>query len=181
MRRLVAIVVCGCAALAACGSDDEPKSAAAQPAQLAGSPPPLSRLHSQANQLLDGGADAFEQRLKRLRGYPVVVNKWASWCGPCRYEFPFFQKQATKRAKTVGFVGVDSNDNDGDAKEFLRDFPVPFPSYKDPNLEIAALFNAVQAFPSTAFYDAKGKLAFVHQGSYASEAKLAADIERYAR
>ena len=86
-----------------------------------------------------------------------------------------------KRAKTVGFVGVDSNDNDGDAEEFLRDYPVPFPSYKDPNLEIAAVFNAVQAFPSTAFYDSKGELAYVHQGAYPSEAKLAADIGRYAR
>jgi cytochrome c biogenesis protein CcmG, thiol:disulfide interchange protein DsbE len=174
-------MVCACAGLVACGSDEQPKSAAAQPSQLEGAPAPLARLHSQANQLLDGGADAFEHRLKQLRGYPVVVNKWASWCGPCRFEFPFFQKQATKRARTVGFVGVDSNDSDEDAKEFLRDYPVPFPSYKDPNLEIAAVFNAVQAFPSTAFYDPKGKLAYVHQGSYASEAKLAADIERYAR
>jgi len=181
VRRLVAIVVCACAALAACGSDEEPESAAVQPAQIAGSPAPLAKLHSQANQLLEGGADAFERRLKGLRGYPVVVNKWASWCGPCRFEFPFFQKQAAKRARTVGFLGVDSNDNDGDAKEFLADYPVPFPSYKDPNLEIAAVFNAVQAFPSTAFYDEKGKLAYVHQGAYASEAKLAADIERYAR
>jgi cytochrome c biogenesis protein CcmG/thiol:disulfide interchange protein DsbE len=181
VRRLAAIAACACAVFAACGSDDEPRSAAIQPAKLEGAPAPLAQLHSQGGELLDGGADAFEQRLKRLRGYPVVVNKWASWCGPCRYEFPFLQRQAVKRAKTVGFIGVDSNDNDGDAKEFLGDFRVPFPSYKDPNLEIAAVIDAVQAFPATAFYDAKGKLAYVHQGAYASEAKLAADIERYAR
>jgi cytochrome c biogenesis protein CcmG, thiol:disulfide interchange protein DsbE len=181
VRRLVVIVVCACAALAACGSDEEPQSVAIEPSKLAGAPAPIAKLHSQANRLLDGGADAFDKRLKELRGYPVVVNKWASWCGPCRFEFPFFQRQATKRAKKVGFVGVDSNDNDGDAQDFLADYPVPFPSYKDPNLEIAAVFNAVQAFPSTAFYDAKGKLAYVHQGAYPSEAKLAADIGRYAR
>jgi thiol-disulfide isomerase/thioredoxin len=181
VRRLAVLAVCACAALAACGSDKQPQSAAVQPSKLAGAPAPIAKLHSQANQLLDGGADAFQKRVKELRGYPVVVNKWASWCGPCRYEFPFFQKQATKRAKKVGFVGVDSNDNDGDAQDFLADYPVPFPSYKDPNLEIAAVFNAVQAFPSTAFYDSKGKLAYVHQGAYPSEAKLAADIGRYAR
>jgi cytochrome c biogenesis protein CcmG/thiol:disulfide interchange protein DsbE len=181
VRRLVAIAVCASVALVACGSDDEPQSAAVRPAKLAGAPAPLAKLHSQANELLDGGADAFEKRLEQLRGYPVVVNKWASWCGPCRFEFPFFQKQATKRAKNVAFVGVDSNDNDGDAKDFLADYPVPFPSYKDPSLEIAAVFNAVQAFPSTAFYDSKGELAYVHQGGYTTEAKLAADIERYAR
>ena len=48
-------------------------------------------------------------------------------------------------------------------------------------LEVAAVFNGVQAFPTTAFYDSKGELAFVHQGNYATEAKLAEDIERYAR
>jgi cytochrome c biogenesis protein CcmG, thiol:disulfide interchange protein DsbE len=179
--RLVVIAVCACAGLAACGSNEQPRSVALEPSKLAGAPAPIARLHSQANRLLDGGADAFEERLRQLRGYPVVVNKWASWCGPCRYEFPFFGRQATKRAKTVAFVGVNSNDNDGDANDFLADYPVPFPSYKDPQLEIAAAFNAVQAFPSTAFYDSKGELAYVHQGGYASEAKLAADIRRYAR
>jgi cytochrome c biogenesis protein CcmG, thiol:disulfide interchange protein DsbE len=181
VRRLVVLAACACAALAACGSDDQPQSAAVQPSKLTGGPAPLAKLHSQANQLLDGGEHAFKKRLEKLRGYPVVVNKWASWCGPCRYEFPFFQKQAVKRAKTVAFVGVNSNDNDGDARDFLADYPVPFPSYTDPNLEIAAVFNAVQAFPSTAFYDSKGELAYVHQGAYPSEAKLAADIGRYAR
>jgi cytochrome c biogenesis protein CcmG/thiol:disulfide interchange protein DsbE len=179
--RLVVIAVCACLALVACGSDEQPESAEVDSARLAGAPAPLAELHSQANRLLDGGAEAFEKRIEALRGYPVVVNKWASWCGPCRYEFPFLQKQAVKRAKQVAFIGVNSDDNDAEAKEFLRDFPVPFPSYKDPRLEVAAEFNAVQAFPSTAFYDSKGNLAYVHQGGYSSERKLAADIERYAR
>jgi cytochrome c biogenesis protein CcmG, thiol:disulfide interchange protein DsbE len=161
VRRLAFLAVC--LLLAACNSDEGSKAASG--------PDPL----------IDGGTKAFDAFIAKQRGHPVVVNKWASWCGPCRFEFPFFQRQATKRAKKVGFVGVDSNDNDGDAQDFLADYPVPFPSYKDPNLEIAAVFNAVQAFPSTAFYDAKGKLAYVHQGAYPSEAKLAADIGRYAR
>jgi cytochrome c biogenesis protein CcmG/thiol:disulfide interchange protein DsbE len=111
----------------------------------------------------------------------VVVNKWASWCPPCRAEFPFFQRQATKRARKVAFLGVDSQDTDGDAREFLREFPVPYPSYKDPQLGVAGVFKGVQAFPTTAFYDSKGELAFVHQGGYPTEAKLAEDIDRYAR
>ncbi len=168
------------AALAGCGSDD-PESTPADPAQLKGAPPPIAALHEQGNELLDGGADAFRARLAELKGYPVVVNKWASWCPPCRSEFPFFQKQAAQRAKDVAFIGVDSNDNDGDAREFLEEYPVPYPSYKDPSLEVAEVFKGQIAFPTTAFYDSKGKLAYVKQGGYREEDDLVADIERYAR
>jgi cytochrome c biogenesis protein CcmG/thiol:disulfide interchange protein DsbE len=183
MPRLAILLAAAALALAACDSSEEPRSAAVPGdlKRLAGAPPPLAALHKQRNELLDGGAGAFKARLRRLRGYPVVVNKWASWCGPCRFEFPFFQRQAVTRGKQVGFLGVDSDDSDGDAREFLRKYPVPFPSYKDPHLAVAAELGAVQATPATAFYDSKGKLAFLHQGGYASEAKLAEDIERYAR
>jgi cytochrome c biogenesis protein CcmG/thiol:disulfide interchange protein DsbE len=130
---------------------------------------------------LGGGRDAFETFVEKQRGTPVVVNKWASWCGPCRAEFPFLRDQANKRKGKVVFVGVNSQDNDGDARDFLDEYPVPFRHFKDPKLEVAASFNGVQAFPTTAYYDSKGELAFVHQGGYASEADLAEDIDQYAR
>jgi thiol-disulfide isomerase/thioredoxin len=184
MRRLtISLVLCLLVA-AGCGSGD-PKSAAPSGAaaakQLKGAPPALAALHAQANQLLDGGPDAFKARLKKLRGHPVVVNKWASWCGPCRAEFPHFQRQALKHGKRIAFIGVDGNDADSDAEEFLEKFPVTYPSYIDGDLKISQVFNGVQAFPSTAFYDSKGKLAYLHQGQYLDEAKLAADIKQYAR
>jgi len=174
------LALAGCLVFTACGSD-APKSVTVDAGKLKGSPPPLAKLHSQGGRLLDGGGEAFKKRLQELRGYPVVVNKWASWCGPCRFEFPFLQRLSTKLGKEIAFVGVDSNDNDGDAKDFLADYPVPYPSYKDPKLEVAALFNGVQAFPTTAYYDRKGRLAFVHQGAYPNQEKLAEDIARYAR
>jgi cytochrome c biogenesis protein CcmG, thiol:disulfide interchange protein DsbE len=183
-RLLAVLVLLACsAAVAACGDDTE----SAAPSErdtgraLSGAPGQLASLHRQANELLGGGADAFETRLRSLRGYPVVVNKWASWCGPCRAEFPFFQKVATDRGKEIAFVGVNSTDNDGAAKDFLERFPVPYPSYKDPDLQVAAVFNGTAAFPSTAFYDRDGKLRFVKQGGYANERLLLEDIERYAQ
>ena len=183
MYRVLPAILCA-AALAGCDSDD-PKSAAPAPAKqeaaLAGAPAPLAKLHSQANDLLGGGPEAFDARLRELKGHPVVVNKWASWCPPCRAEFPFFQKQAVERGKEIAFLGVDGNDNDGDARAFLKRYPVPFPSYKDPDLKVSARMKAVAAFPSTAFYNSKGELAHVKQGGYATEEKLVADIERYAR
>ena len=165
VRRIAPLFVF--VALIGCGSDDEPAPSANQTAAPA--------------VFLDGGRDAFEKKIASERGTPVVVNKWASWCGPCRFEFPFFQSQEKKRGGKVVFLGVNSNDNQGDAEDFLADYPVDFPHFKDPNLEIAASFNAVQAFPATAFYDSKGELAYVHQGGYSEESKLAADIDRYAR
>ena len=183
MRRLAVTLACVVLlALAGCDSGDEPKSAgAATKQELAGAPAPLAALHEQSNELLDGGRDAFEERLEDLRGYPVVVNKWASWCSPCRAEFPYFQSQARKRARKVAFVGVNSNDPGDGAQKFLEEFPVPFPSYLDPDLDIAGLFKNVQSFPATAFYDSRGRLEFVHFGQYPSEAELADDIDRYAR
>lgn len=163
------------------GSEAQAELAAAIRERLAGSPKPLAAVHAQANELLDGGPEAFERRLRALRGYPVVVNKWASWCPPCREELPWFQEQALERGKEIAFLGVDANDNDGDAAELLREIPVPYPSYKDPDLKVSAVFNGVAAFPTTAFYDSDGELAYLKQGAYLSEEDLVEDIERHAR
>jgi cytochrome c biogenesis protein CcmG, thiol:disulfide interchange protein DsbE len=157
-----------------------PSDAAAQKA-LAGSPPALASLHDQGSELLGGGNGAFQKRLTALRGHPVVVNKWASWCGPCRFEFPFFQRQVSKRGKRVAFLGVDGEDSKDGAKRFLAKFPVPYPSFFDPHSDIAKVFHGDRAFPTTVYYDRRGGVEYVKQGGYASEAALAQDIDRYAR
>ena len=155
--RLLAIALAGLALLS-CGTDGA----------------------SRPSQYLPGGRDAFEAYIAD-QGKPVVVNKWASWCGPCRFEFPFFESQAKKRRGEVAFVGVNSQDNRRDAQDFLADHSVPYKHFEDPAQEIAASFNGVQGFPVTAFYGPDGEREFVHFGGYASEAKLAEDIDRYAR
>ena len=155
------------------------KTDPAAEAAYEGAPAPLRGLYEQRNQLLDGGADAFERRVKELRGYPIVVNKWASWCGPCRAEFPVFQKAAIQEAKRIAFLGANSSDNEDDAAEFLSEFPLTYPSYKDPDLKVARAFNGVGAFPTTAFYDREGKVAYVHQGPYHTVEELLADVRRY--
>jgi cytochrome c biogenesis protein CcmG/thiol:disulfide interchange protein DsbE len=173
-------------AIAGCGSsgDGNPDSRLTleqAKAPIAGAPPQLAAIRAQANQLLEGGGDAFDARIEQLRGIPVVVNKWASWCGPCRFEFPWFQSLAERRGGQIAFLGVNSDDSSGSAETFLSELPLPYPSYSDPDLTIAEdLGGPPRAFPTTSFYDRSGKLVFTHPGVYANEADLDADVSRYA-
>ena len=182
MRAIIAILALS-ALLAGCGKS-EPKSAAPSQAQvnkaLAGAPPKLAALHKQANQLIGGSKGDFQTRMAQLRGYPVVVNKWASWCAPCRGEFPAFQKAGVALGKKVAFLGLDGQDNDGDARKFLKQYPVTYPSYRDPDLKIAPGLQAGVAFPTTIFFNRQGKLVYAHPGPYNNSADLIADIKRYA-
>lgn len=115
-----AAVTVALAVVAGCGGDPPPVAPADPPPRDRGVqlPPELRALERQAGQLLDGGPEAFEARVAALRGHPVVVNQWASWCGPCRYEFPFFQRLASRYSGRVAFLGVNSQDARGDAEDF---------------------------------------------------------------
>jgi thiol-disulfide isomerase/thioredoxin len=179
VSRALLAAIATLAALSGCGPDD-PASRPVDPRLLEGAPAPLGELHERGNELVDGDAAAFRAQLAKLKGYPVVVNKWASWCAPCRAEFPHFQNQSGRLAKRVAFIGVNSNDNDEDARRFLEEYPVPYPSFKDPSLKIAGVFGGI-GFPTTAFYDSKGEVAYVKQGAYLSEEDLIEDLQRYAR
>jgi cytochrome c biogenesis protein CcmG, thiol:disulfide interchange protein DsbE len=169
-------------AIAGCGSSQGGDYGGKHPdyaTALAGSPAPLAALHRQADQLLPGGKDAYEERIAALRGFPVVVNVWASWCGPCRFEFPHFQQAAADYGKRVAFLGIDTQDSDDAASTFLEEAPVPYPSYTDPSKDIGEAIGASLGLPDTAFYDRRGKLVYLKQGPYDDEAELRADIERY--
>ena len=166
------------------GGATAPRSDAAPTAaelreRLAGAPAPLGRLHARGNQLLP--AARARRELEALNGYPVVVNKWASWCGPCRAEFPAFQRVSADLGKQVAFLGVDAGDARAPAAKFLSEFPTSFPHLFDPELEaVEALGIAGSFWPTTAFFDADGKQTHVRQGPYLSANDLRADIEKYA-
>jgi cytochrome c biogenesis protein CcmG/thiol:disulfide interchange protein DsbE len=174
---LAGLVLAGCGAGQA---KSAPPSASSVAAAFRRSPPPLASLHAQANRLLAGGPRAFRSRLAGLRGYPVVVNKWASWCGPCQTEFPAFQQAAVKYGREVAFVGIDGKDSNGSAAAFLKQFPVSYPSYVDPQEDIARTIQAATYYPQTVYFDKRGKPVFDHAGPYTSASALERDIRRYA-
>lgn len=135
---------------------------------------------TKAGTILAGERATFDAQLAKLRGKPVVVNKWASWCGPCRFEFPFFQRLATDLEGKVAFLGLNAGDNRGDAESFLERFPVPYDSVEDPSEKISRAIGAPKNYPITIFYNARGERSYIHQGGYKDEAGLVDDIERYA-
>src|SRR4029079_5395393 len=112
--------------------------------------------------------------------YPVVVNVWASWCVPCRQEFPVLQQLFARYGKRVAFLGVHSDDSADAAATFLRENPVPYPSYTDPDKQLAETVGVRLGFPDTAFYDENGKLVYLKQGPYSEDSELEADVRRYA-
>jgi cytochrome c biogenesis protein CcmG, thiol:disulfide interchange protein DsbE len=145
--------------------------------QLAGAPAPLAALHAQSNAILEGAA--FDRAVKELEGHPIVVNKWASWCRPCRAEFPIFQQVATRRGKEVAFLGLNAEDKRPAAETFLRERPLPYPSYEDADEAISRELDAAKFFPMTIFIDDRGETEFVKAGEYTSAAELEADIDKY--
>ena len=179
---IVAALLALAALAVGCGSESNGEQGGKHPdyaRALAGSPPPLAALHRQGNELLAGGLDAYRQRIEALEGYPVVVNVWGSWCWPCRFEFPAFQRISAAYGKRVAFLGVDSQDAEDLGEAFLREEPVPYPSYSDPDEEIADEIGGL-GLPVTAFYDRDGELVFLQQKPYTEHSELRADVERYA-
>jgi cytochrome c biogenesis protein CcmG, thiol:disulfide interchange protein DsbE len=172
----MALVAAGCGSSGDEGGGGHPDYAKA----LAGAPAPLAAVYREGNELLPGGLDAYDERIAALRGYPAVVNVWASWCGPCRLEFPHFQRAAAEYGKRVAFLGIDTQDSDDAASTFLREEPVPYPSYTDPDEEIVESIGATLCLPDTAFYDPRGELVYLKQGPYDDLAELRADVERFA-
>ncbi len=170
------------AGLAGCGAATPHNAAPPQgtvTAAFKDSPAPLAKIHAQANQLIGGGPAAFEARLRSLRGHPVVVNMWASWCEPCQSEFPTYQRASVAYGRQVAFLGIDAKDQNADATTFLHKFPVTYPSYTDPKGSIASAINAYQAYPQTFFFNSQGKKVFDKAGPYLSVAELERDIRHY--
>jgi cytochrome c biogenesis protein CcmG/thiol:disulfide interchange protein DsbE len=152
-------------------------TAAAQ-RELAGSPATLAALHEQAGQLISSGLLA---RIHALRGYPVVVNIWASWCIPCQKEFGLFANASARYGKRVAFLGADYNDQAGNARAFLAKHAVSYPSYSlIPGAVDSLLPGGIQGTPTTFFLGPEGKLLYVHTGQYKVQGTLDQDIQSYA-
>lgn len=103
--------------------------------------------------------------LARLRGRPVVVNLWASWCGPCRAEMPILQAAYEKFGEQVQFVGVDTRDSAEPAAELLRSVGVTYPQLADIDAGLLTSLR-IPGLPVTVIVSSEGAVVEKHVGAF---------------
>lgn len=134
----------------------------ANASQAASSVPPSPLIGHAAPDLtitVLNGTNGEQVRLADLRGHPVVVTFWASWCGPCQEETPVLEAAYQKyQRQGVVFVGVDYQDTPSAALTFLRQYGVTYPSGADTSNGNSAIAYGVTGPPETAFVDRSGKV-----------------------
>lgn len=103
-------------------------------------------------------------KLSELRGQVVLLNFWASWCGPCRQEMPLLEK-LQQRYNALGFtvLGVNVEEDPSKARTLLKDISVTFPILFDTQNTVSKQYK-VSAMPSTVMIDRDGNMRYLHKG-----------------
>ncbi len=141
-----------------------------------------SKLEGTAPDFTLDSASGENIRLSDYIGEVVMINFWASWCGPCRQEMPLLEALHEKY-NMMGFtmLGINLDEKRADADALLAQIPVSFPILFDPESKISRLYN-VKAMPTTILLDRDGNLRFLHKGYQSGfEDKYEADIKALIR
>lgn len=169
---MATLLVAGCAGLgqgttagnSSDGSATGGRDGAAQ--QSVSSLPPAPKKEHPAPDFTLARLDGGSLSLAELRGTPVILNFWASWCGPCRLEMPHLEEASTKHGEDLVVLGVNltqRENNLDDVPAFVDEFGLTFPVVLDEDGEVAKLYQ-VRGQPASVFIDAKGIVQTVFHG-----------------
>jgi DsbE subfamily thiol:disulfide oxidoreductase len=130
-----------------------------------------------AAETLDGEREA----LSRMRGKPVLLNVWATWCHPCREEIPALEQlhraYGPRGLQVIG-VSIDQGDQEQGIREFMQEFGASYPVWLDPDGEVQTVFSTV-GVPSTFLIGPDGEMLWKHVGPVkADDAELLRLIEK---
>ena len=153
-RVLFAVLCLVAAAVAPCACADPPSFVAGTPGEVV------------AGQVLrDAPMYGDYRRLAEFRGKPLLINVWASWCGPCRQEMPSLERLSRRVAgRQFNIVGVSTDDDAGAAMRFLRQYGITFDNYLDRKLVLEDMLGAA-VLPLTVLVDAQGRVVFKTNGA----------------
>jgi len=127
-----------------------------------------SLLPTTVNEIPDMDLESYGALRMQVKGTPMVINMWASWCTPCKAEAPYLAAAARRYGDRIQFLGVDVQDNRGDAQGFAIEH-WPYPSVFDPSGAIMAHLG-IRGPPATFFYAADGSFVTSVPGQIAPEA-----------
>ncbi|MBI2847216.1 MAG: TlpA family protein disulfide reductase [Chloroflexi bacterium] len=116
--------------------------------------------------------------LSELRGRPVLVNFWATWCGPCRAEMPILEKvHRDKASEGLVILGVDVGEDERTVRAFVRDFQLSFPVLLDRAQKVTEQYR-ILGIPTSFLIDRNGIIRFVKVGPFYGEWELLSALER---
>jgi thiol-disulfide isomerase/thioredoxin len=197
MRRLRSVTVAvllmaavttaaGCTADPPAQADGATSATTAAPRPVVAGVPPCPRSDAEVPALADGLPDLTlpcltrgpDVRLAGVRGTPLVVNVWASWCPPCRDELGYLANLQERTRGELRVLGIDLLDRPEAARAAIEDFGVNYPSVDDADGQVRAALN-VQAPPVTLFVDADGRITYRKVGQIRTQAELDALVREH--
>ena len=108
--------------------------------------------------------DGNEVSLDSLAGRPVVINFWASWCGPCRIEFPHLQEAANQHGDDVVFLALNQAEDQETVVDYFRELGLTMPALMDFHSDVANGYAVGRTLPTTFFIHPEGTISAIHRG-----------------
>lgn len=162
---MILLAVCSVVAAPCVRAPVTDGSQPAIPADNAAEAPLLPRT---ADALPTMNPQTFDRLLRQLRGTPVLVNVWGSWCPPCREEMPRIVAAHGEFGERVQFLGIDILDSRSEARSFIEEFGMTFPSVFDPPDAIKDSLGQIGQ-PVTMFFRSDGTFSFSWSGPIAPD------------